>query len=138
MMSVAIVFPAAVGSFGLFWCGTDYGETGSCRDRTDGSDVAFDYFPAVNLDDTHPLSYFNPVNFASNHPEFVDIIQSEALKAYQTAFGTFGITVPKGSTTLKNGMREECASYFNLAYSDFAAMSTGMSGSASFQTAKKS
>jgi len=91
-------------SFRLFWCGTGYGETGSCSNRNDGDDVAFDYFPeSNNVSDLHPLSTYNPANFASSNPGFVDIIESEALKAYQKAFSTFGVVVQKGSTHSQGG-----------------------------------
>lgn len=90
-------------SFGLFWCGTSSTETGPCSDRNDGDDVVFDYLPnnKVYLD-SKPISSYNPIDMsAQGHPEFVEAIQSEALKAFKRAFEPLGIKVQKG--TLRTG-----------------------------------
>jgi hypothetical protein len=92
-------------SFGLFWCGTEYGETGSCTRNPEQVDIPFDYIAnGPNVVFYHPLSSYNPVDFSSSNPQFVDAIESSALKAFQTAFNSFGIVVQRGSTHAVSGV----------------------------------
>jgi hypothetical protein len=87
-------------SIGLFWCGTGYGQQGSCTQdpfNVGGDDIAFGY--ATDLTANNPNELQTPQNnFANSHHDWVDLIEAEAMKALQTAFAKFpGISVQVAS-----------------------------------------
>jgi hypothetical protein len=79
-------------SFGLAWCGTNVpGGLSSCNDpQIPAQDVAFLYHNVCqpSLPD---------VDFTSAHPEWVALIQNQALKTLKAAFAQYGIPVAAAS-----------------------------------------
>jgi hypothetical protein len=84
-------------SVGLFWCGTGYSETGHC-DRSDGDDVVFGY-----IENPTDLNISQLHNFASDHPDWVATIETEAWSELRKAFAPFTISVQVGSTHAQGG-----------------------------------
>jgi hypothetical protein len=87
-------------SIGLFWCGTGYGRQGSCTQdpfNVGGDDVVFGYMAGPTSSNYTQMQNL-PNNFASSHPEWVDLIESEATKALEKAFSQYpAISVEVGS-----------------------------------------
>lgn len=94
-------------SFGLFWCGTDYAEMGSCKD-IGGVDIPWKYIPGVLQS-----NFNNAVDFSAAHPDWVDKIQASALDALQRAFTQIPeVTVERASS--HKGSLWECTTNFKL------------------------
>ena len=73
----------------LFWCGTGYGETGSCS-AVGGVDISWKYIPNVL-----ETNYTSAVDFSTSHPDWVDNIEKSAFNALQKAFSEFPVTVER-------------------------------------------
>jgi hypothetical protein len=113
---------AVAHSFGLFWCGTGYAETGSCTGRSDGDDVVFGY--VGNPIDSN-ISQLQ--NFASAHPDWVATIESEALKAFKSAFSSYPITMHIGSTHFQGGTQVRDQEFGQYVVGHWPTPSTGKS-----------
>lgn len=85
-------------SFGLFWCGSGYGEQGSCTQdpfNVGGADIPFSYAQAINF------NVQNLNDFGAAHPGWVDIIKNAALNAFQSAFKDFPVVAVPASTSMQ-------------------------------------
>jgi len=79
-------------SFGLFWCGTAYLETGSCQPN--GDDIHWGYVADPTPDNNGILEQ---QDFSRAHRDWVSIIEAEAFKAFQKAYVKYAIIVSLGT-----------------------------------------
>ena len=88
-------------SFGLLWCGSGYGEQGSCTQapfNANGADIPFSYAQPINF------NVQNLQDFGAAHPGWVDIIKSAALNAFQTAFKQFPVAAVPASASMQRSI----------------------------------
>jgi hypothetical protein len=81
-------------SFGLFWCGAglnSQGYFGPCQ-QGNGNDVVWGYYPVSSGEGALQ-------DFSHDHPDWVGIIQSAAMKAFQAAYLKYGVQVQIASQT---------------------------------------
>jgi hypothetical protein len=77
-------------SFGLFWCGTGYALQGyipgSPSQQNNGNDIRWGYYrEGIGISDFH--------DFSADNPSWVGILQNEALRSFQAAFGKYPIQI---------------------------------------------
>jgi hypothetical protein len=95
-------------TIGLYWCGTGYGEVGSCSE-VGAPDVQWKYLQEVNSENFGKAVDFSVAQPNSPaHTDWVDQIEADALYALQQAFWNIPVNVRR--STPRKGSAWECIS----------------------------
>jgi len=87
-------------SFGLFWCGSGHALQGyaavnpSPCTQGNGNDIQWGYYPEASGSCAPATCGITALkNFSADHPDWVSIVESEAIKSFKAAFAKYPIQV---------------------------------------------
>ncbi len=86
-------------TFGLFWCGTGYGLQGYVAvapnpcPQGNGDDIVWGYYPEASPTCLSNCGHDFIQEFSADHPDWVRIVEPQALRSFQAAFAKEAITV---------------------------------------------